>query len=265
MKANKEIHRNNKEASKIYDNRSLEKDFRTLLPSLKKGQLILDIGCGTGSISKDIAMRVGKNGRVIGIDNTKAVIENGKKSYKAIQNLALIHSDLFHFQSTLKFDLIIAARMLQWLTTPRDALQKMKSMLKVDGQISILDYNHEEIEWNPTPPKSMLKFYQAFLNWRSDAGMNNRMSEELEQLMKQVGLSKIEVLHANEYYDRENESFISKVGIWSKVAGLDQIVEEGYISDTDRRKAILEYNHWVANDAISMTMKLNEVKGHRIE
>ena len=124
MKENKHIEREEKGATEMYDNRSLENDYRTLKPILKKGMIILDVGCGTGAISKDIAKIVGENGRVIGIDNTEKFIESGKKNYGDIKNLDLIHSDLFDFQSEEKFDLIISARVLQWLTTPKEDLLK---------------------------------------------------------------------------------------------------------------------------------------------
>lgn len=262
MKANKHIEREEKEATEMYDNRSLENDYRTLKPILKKGMIILDVGCGTGAISKDIAKIVGKKGRVIGIDNTKKFIESGKKNYGDIKNLDLIHSDLFDFQSEEKFDLIISARVLQWLTTPKEALLKMKELLKPSGQISILDYNHEALDWKPSPPKSMQDYYKIFLEWRKNAGMNNKIAEDLSDMMNEVGLSSIEVLNSNEHYERENENFEYNVGIWSKVAsGLNQIVEEGYIENEYRLQVIEEYNEWVEKEAISMTMKLNEVRG----
>lgn len=37
MKGNKHIERESRAATKVYDNRSLEKDFRTLRPILKEG------------------------------------------------------------------------------------------------------------------------------------------------------------------------------------------------------------------------------------
>ncbi|MEM6378923.1 MAG: hypothetical protein AAF705_11955, partial [Bacteroidota bacterium] len=50
-------------------------------------------------------------------------------------------------------------------------------------------------------------------------------------------------------------------GIWSKVAGSTQMVEEGYLDDRLRLQAIQEYNDWVEYEAESMTMKLKEVRG----
>ena len=263
MKGNKHIERDGQEATKIFDNRSLATDYRTLRPILKPGMGVLDVGCGTGAISKDIAQLVGEQGRVVGIDNTESFIESGKQTYQEVENLELIHADLFAFQPDYQFDLIVAARVLQWLVNPNDALLKMMSLLKPGGQISILDYNHEALEWNPAPPESMQSFYRTFLQWRKDAGMNNRMADDLAELMQEAGLQVIEVFNSNEHYDRSRADFASKVGIWSKVAGSTQMVEEGYLDNDLRLRAIEEYNHWVKEEAVSMTMKLNEVRGRK--
>lgn len=261
MKPNKHIDRDGQTTTKIFDNRSLETDYRTLIPLLDKGMIVLDVGCGTGSISKDIAKIVGDAGKVVGIDNTEKFIESGRRSYQDIPNLELIHADLFDFETSQRFDLIISARTLQWLHNPKDALLKMKSLLTPKGSISILDYNHNKLEWNPEPPASMKEFYKTFLTWRKDAGMNNDMADDLPNLMKDIGLVDIENINSDEHYDRHRDDFISKVGIWSKVAGSKQMVEEGYVDDDLRLKAIKEYDQWVKNEAISMTMKLSEVRG----
>jgi ubiquinone/menaquinone biosynthesis C-methylase UbiE len=263
MKGNKHIERDGQEASKIFDNRSLKNDYRTLKPILKKGMSVLDVGCGTGAISKDIANFIGETGKVLGIDNTENFIESGKVTYEKIKNLELILSDLFDFEPEQKFDLIVSARVLQWLNNPKDALVKMKSMLKPNGQISILDYNHNKLEWNPEPPESMKSFYKTFLKWRTDAGMNNGIADDLPNLFKEVELNSIEKINSDEHYERNRPDFISKVGIWSKVAGSEQMVEEGYLDNDLRLKAIEEYNEWVDNKSISMTMKLNEVRGRK--
>lgn len=52
MKGNKHIERDGQNATKIFDSRSLAKDYRSLIQILEPGITVLDIGCGTGSISK---------------------------------------------------------------------------------------------------------------------------------------------------------------------------------------------------------------------
>lgn len=260
----KHIKRDGQSATKIFDNRSLGVDYRTLEPLIQKGMRVLDVGCGTGSISKDMARIVGPSGYVIGIDNTERFIESGKQSYFDVSNLSLVNTDLFDFEPQEKFDLITAARMLQWLKNPIEALLKMKSLLKTGGTISILDYNHNELEWDPEPPQSMKEFYRTFLKWRQDAGMNNGIANDLSGYMKKIGMTEIEVINSDELYQRHRSDFTSKVGIWSKVASSTQMVQEGYLDNDLRLLAIREYDAWVRNDAISMTMKLNEVRGKKM-
>lgn len=261
MKQNKHIQREAQQSAKIFDDRSLANDYRNLISILKPGMKILDVGCGTGAISKDLAKIVGEKGKVIGIDNTENFILSGKESYKNYMNLELIHVDLFDFNPEEKFDLIVSARVLQWLSNPKEALLKMKSLLKPNGQISILDYDHTNLDWNPLPPESMQAFYNTFLKWRQDAGMNNKIAEDLPDLLKEAGFHSIEKINSDEFYNEDRLDYKSKIGIWSKVAGSLQMVEEGYLDNELRLKAIEEYNHWIETEAISMTMKLNEVRG----
>ncbi len=102
----------------------------------------------------------------------------------------------------------------------------MKSLLKPNGQISILDYNHTMLEWNPLPPESMQEFYKTFLKWRKDAGMNNAIADDLANLFKETGFDNIEVLNSDELFNKDVLDYKSKIGIWSKVAGSNQMIEE---------------------------------------
>lgn len=259
--SNKVIHRENTSATKIFDDRSLAVDYRTLRQAIKPGMRVLDVGCGTGSITKDIAALVGPTGKVIGIDNTEKFIVAGNENLK--DEVELIYINLFQYNPDQPFDLIVSARTMQWLSNVKEALLKLKSMLKEGGTLSILDYNHEKVEWNPEPPSTMKTFYAAFLKWRQEAGMNNHIADDLPELFAQAGFKDIEVFNSDEHYQRSDPNFVFRAGIWSKVGNLTQIAEEGYISEEGRLQAIKDYDQWVENTGVSMTMKLNEVRGKK--
>lgn len=249
--------------SAVLDSRTLQKDYPALIPLLKNGLRVLDMGCGTGAISKGIAEMVGKNGYVVAIDSSEHLITKGKKDWKSITNLELIAVDLFEYEPEEKFDLIVSARVLQWLSNPEEALIKCKEFLKPGGQISVLDYNHTMLEWKLEPPESMKQFYKAFLNWRADAGMDNEMAEHLPEHFKKAGFHSIEILPSDEVYQKGEDNFIDKAGIWLHVASLrgPQIVQKGYIIEEERLQAIEDYDIWIKNEAKSMIMKLNEIRG----
>lgn len=248
--------------SLVLDNRTLQKDYSTLITVLKSGLRVLDVGCGTGAISKGIAEMVGNNGYVVGIDSSKHLITKGKEDFKSITNLELISVDLFEYNPEEKFDLIVSARVLQWLSNPKEALIKFKEFLKPGGQISVLDYNHKMLEWKPEPPVTMKRFYKAFLDWRADVKMDNEIAEHLPEYFSELGFHSIEVLNSNEVYQKKEKDFTDRVRIWSHVANLRgrEMVQSGYIRENERLQAIEEYDEWAKNKAELMIMKLKEIR-----
>jgi SAM-dependent methyltransferase len=66
-------------------------------PELSQGT-ILDIGCGTGQGTRDMALRLGGKVRVIGIDINEFAIEEARIEHIDIGNLSFFHGDLKSFQ-----------------------------------------------------------------------------------------------------------------------------------------------------------------------
>ncbi|MBC9933064.1 methyltransferase domain-containing protein [Chitinophaga qingshengii] len=250
-----------KGTSVILDDRSLEHSYATLIPLLKPGMHVLDVGCGTGAITAGIADFVGPEGSATGIDSSEHLIAKGLEDQQGTANLELITADLYTWQPNRKFDLIVSARVLQWLNDPLAALVRFRELLQPGGHVSILDYNHTKLEWQPAPPASMRRFYQAFLQWRADAGMDNEIAEHLPTLFEKAGYRNIQSFNADETYSRAQAGFTNKAAIWSKVAELrgPQVVDHGFITEAERLQAIEEYDAWTLSTAQSMIMKLNDV------
>lgn len=253
------IDRKDQQANKIFERRTLSSDYRTIIPLLSPGMEILDVGCGTGTLTNEVASYIG-DGTITGLDNTQSFIDSGNEHYGSTQNLNLVCNNIFDYQPPHPFDLIITARTMQWLSDIPRALGLFKSWLKPGGQISILDYNHTAIEWNPAPPESMLKFYHTFLKWRADAGMNNRVADEVAALLQEAGFHSVQVINADQTYKKGEANFDTNLAIWNKVAQSRQMVTEGYISDELRLQAIAEYSQWIETEATSMTLKMNDVR-----
>lgn len=251
-----------KGTSVVLDSRTLQNSYATLIPLLKEGMHVLDLGCGTGAISAGIAAAVGLSGTVTGIDNSGHLIDKGQLDYQGVSNLTLLTADIFTWQPIRKFDLVVSARVFQWLSNPADALKKCAAMLVPGGKLSVLDYNHAGLEWVPAPPPAMQRFYSAFLDWRADAGMDNQMADHLPLLFQQAGFSQIQVQEANESCGRGEAGFADKAAIWSAVARLrgPQMVQSGFITETERLQAIDDYDAWLKEGALSMTMKLKDIQ-----
>ncbi|HEY0272831.1 MAG TPA: methyltransferase domain-containing protein [Chitinophaga sp.] len=117
-------------ASSVLDSRSLQNSYATLLPLLRPGMRVLDVGCGTGAITAGIAAAVGATGLVVGIDSSDHLIAKGRTDFAHIPNLRLEAADLFRYTPPEPFDLVVSARVLQWLSNPAAALEKCKSLLR---------------------------------------------------------------------------------------------------------------------------------------
>jgi ubiquinone/menaquinone biosynthesis C-methylase UbiE len=249
----------------VLDRRTMENSNRNLLSLVKDGNNVLDVGCGTGAITKDIVKLVGQNGKVKGIDSSEHLIRQAKETFSGIPNLNFEVADINTYSSYKEFDVITSARVLQWLSNPKEVLLKMKRLLKPGGAIAILDYNHQKVEFNPPIPSSMQNFYNAFLKWRKDTGIDNEIADHLKGMMEDMGLKNITVDDQSEISTPDKASFFDEIEIWKKVAELrgPQLAVDGYITETERLQAISDYEDWMKNDARYMKLYLLAVTGYK--
>ena len=248
----------------VLDRRTLKKDNANLLTVLKLGHVVLDVGCGSGAITRGMVDLVGPDGHVLGIDTSDELIKHARQTFGEIKNLHFEVADINKYSPDQKFDVISSARVLQWVANPREILVKMKSLLKPGGCISILDYNHEKIQFTPDIPHIVKKFYDAFLLWRKDAGMDNLIADHLKQMFEEIGMHTIVVEDRSEISQSDSETFFDEIVIWKKVAEMrgKQLVADGYLSEEDRQAAIHEYQQWMEKDARHMKLYLRAVTGY---
>lgn len=235
----------------VLDTRTVENANANLLSVLQPGLSVLDVGCGSGTITKGIAKYAGK---VTGIDRSEELISLAKTN---AGNVNFLVGDIMDYSPEEKFDIITTARTLQWIAAPEAVIKKMVTLLNPGGVLCVLDYNHEAIRWDPAPPQSMLDFYAAFLKWRADAGMDNAIADHVIDLVHVQAL-KINVSQQDEYMERGMEGFDTHISLWKKVAETrgNQLVADGYITEAARLRAIEEYGVWAQEDAKSMRLYL---------
>ena len=90
-----------KQASFSYQKRGGEAFIQTdVCPQV--GNVILDLGCGTGELSVYLAERVGPEGRVIGVDPDKERIQLARQSHGHIKNLSFAEGVLRAFSEWLQ-------------------------------------------------------------------------------------------------------------------------------------------------------------------
>ena len=251
----------------ILERRTVENANRNLLKFLRPGLTVLDVGCGSGAITRSIAQRTGPTGRVMGVDPNENLIEQARQQAGEMPGLHFQQADVYSFDTNERFDLVTCARTLQWLARPEAALANMKRLVKPGGHLAILDFNHEKISWAPEPPQAMRTFYDAFLQWRRDAGFDNAIADHLKAMLHAIGFTSVQVEDQVEVTQRNEPGFATASRLWAEVAELrgPQLVQAGYITEDQRLLAIADYDNWIATVGESMSVYLLAVEARQPE
>ena len=149
---------------------------------------MLDVGCGTGAITAGAAKAVGPSGHVVGIDRDDVLLELARAEHAMLPNLRFEYGDVTTLTFSREFDIVSAARTLQWIAEPALAISRMKHASKSSAVLVVLDYNHTRNEWDPDPPGEFNLFYDAFLAWRHRNRWDNEMADHLPDLFRSAGV-----------------------------------------------------------------------------
>ena len=113
------------------------------LAKIKSGDMVLDIACGTGAVTKKILNKVGKSGMVLGLDVSINAIKIAKK-WSAKNNLDFLVSDAEHTFFAKKFDTITCQYGIFFFPNTLKVLKNLKKCLKKNGIIAISVHGEKE-------------------------------------------------------------------------------------------------------------------------
>ena len=100
---------------------------------------ILDIGCGIGELSYELAKRY-PNANILSVDYSDGMIARAKKDYSA-PNIEYVLGSLEDIPSNRKFDLIVSTHSFPYFPNKLLAAKTMKEMLLPGGRIIIIQGN----------------------------------------------------------------------------------------------------------------------------
>ncbi|EST37263.1 hypothetical protein N566_13940 [Streptomycetaceae bacterium MP113-05] len=136
-----------------------------LLPELHAGQRVLDVGCGPGTITADLAAAVGPQGRVTGIDPSADVLAQARTTAaeRELQNVEFAVGDVFALECPDdSFDVVHAHQVLQHVGDPVGALRAMRRVCRPGGVVAARDSDYSAMTWYPQVPwlKEWLELYR---------------------------------------------------------------------------------------------------------
>ncbi|KAJ7292734.1 UbiE family methyltransferase [Mycena rebaudengoi] len=121
--------------------RTADNSAAYLLSSLEHDMHILDVGCGPGTITADLAKHV-PNGHVTGIDAAKEILQQARETSTAqgVENITFAVGDVLALDyPDDSFDVVHAHQVLQHVSNPVAALREMVRVAKLGGIVAARD------------------------------------------------------------------------------------------------------------------------------
>ncbi|KAI9668112.1 MAG: putative secondary metabolism biosynthetic enzyme [Bathelium mastoideum] len=144
-------HGHHESVVKSHARRTAQNSAAFLIPHIKSTDLILDVGCGPGTITVDFA-KIASQGKVTGLDASSDVIEQAKQlaTSRGLQNIAFEATDA----NTLpfpdaSFDIVFCHQVLQHVKQPVAILKEMKRVTKPGGIVAAREADYKAFAWYP--------------------------------------------------------------------------------------------------------------------
>ncbi|MHA7957022.1 class I SAM-dependent methyltransferase [Streptomyces sp. L500] len=148
------IHGHHESVLRSHGRRRAADSAAYLLPSLEPHHRILDIGCGPGSITADLAALV-PHGRVTGLDAAPGVLATARATARerGVSNTDFTVGDVraLDFPDG-SFDVVHAHQVLQYLDDPVAALREMRRVCRPGGIVAVRDVVYTAMTWYPRVP-----------------------------------------------------------------------------------------------------------------
>src|SRR5262245_16345866 len=112
--------------------------------AIPRGAVCLDVGCGGGDVTRELARVVGSTGRVIGVDldETKLAIARRESAERGITNVTFEARDVVAWEPDRAFDVIYARFLLTHLADPGALLSVLRRHSRHGGLIVVEDIDY---------------------------------------------------------------------------------------------------------------------------
>lgn len=238
--------------------RSAASSAAYLLDSIRPDMHILDIGCGPGSITADLAALV-PQGKVIGIDIGPLAIQQARKmaSERGLRNItfAIGNAHALDFSDAV-FDVVHAHQVLQHIGEPSHALSEWRRVTKSGGIIACRGADTGSPTYYPES-KDLAEFQEMYKHFARSRGGEPNSGRRLVAWARTAGFerSKITATASVQLYSSPDErawwadmwiDFIRNPDAQTYVLEGGHITEGDLKSDLDRYTQA--WHEWAADE-----------------
>jgi 2-polyprenyl-3-methyl-5-hydroxy-6-metoxy-1,4-benzoquinol methylase len=134
--------------------RTAENSAAYLLPHLQRGMKVLDVGCGPGTITADLAAIVAP-ARLVAVEVSAEALEiaRSEAAARGQANIDFAPGDINDLEfPDASFDVVHAHQVLQHVADPVSALREMRRVCRPGGVVAVRDSDYAGFCWYPEVP-----------------------------------------------------------------------------------------------------------------
>ncbi len=149
------------------------------------GWRCLEVGCGNGSIARALAERVAPTGHVVASDIDLRYVEDLRLPCLEVRHIDVLQDVI----EDGDYDLVVARALLHHLTPAAKALERLVRALKPGGVL--LSIEPDMLPCTATEPESIHTFWQGWLKWSVEAGIDYFIGRKIPAWLDSLGLKDI--------------------------------------------------------------------------
>lgn len=157
---------------------------------LADGMRVLDVGCGPGFVSEQLAA-LNPNGSTVGLEPDPELARLADALFASHPNLSLHRGSLESNDLPEKdFDFAYARFVMQHLVAPLDGLRGLYRLLRPGGRVVLADADDGLTVLHPEPPE-LHEIMRLAEEVQARAGGDRRVGRKLPGLLEQAGFSDV--------------------------------------------------------------------------
>jgi SAM-dependent methyltransferase len=226
--------------------RTAENSAAYLLPELRAGERLLDVGCGPGTVTLGLAERVAP-GEVIGVDASTDALVDARAALAAspMPNVRFEEGDVYRLgYDDAAFDVVHAHQLLQHLADPVAALGEMRRVCR--GVVAVRDADYGAMTW--FPKLALLDRWRSLYEELARAnGGEPDAGRELHAWARRAGFGTVEA-SASAWLFQRDEDRAYWGGQWADrvttSSFAEQALERGLSDDQELAEIAAAWREW---------------------
>jgi len=161
----------------------VEQRRRTLeAMALRTGESVLDIGCGPGYLTADIAHAIGVRGRIVAIDTSQPMLDIARSRCAAYPQVELKLADAARLPcEDASIDAAAAVQVYLFVDELDAAVRELARVLRPGARAVIVDTDWDSVVWHSSDPARMQRMLDVWTQRYTDAHVARRFPGALDR------------------------------------------------------------------------------------